>query len=346
MLGRPGDWNETDAVLVHIETARYLDEPLTNRGAYHLHLGSGAWPVRMRLVDGAQLSGRGPALLQLSQPLTVKVGDRFILREVGRRAVVAGGRVLDPHPSGTAALLGRSVAGLLGVVDASPDERATALLAVRGRDLVGRLASDTGGGAPEGAVVAGALALSNEEADQLLAAAQTVVADFHRLNPLRPGIPKASLASSLDLDPAVVDELVSRSPSLRDDGATVAAQGFGGKLTAEQEQAWEDVRATLEAAGPTVPRIKELGIDRELLHVLVREERVVRIGDELIYLPEQIDEIIGRLGRLPGKFTVAEFRDAYGLSRKYAVPLLEYLDGRRITLRDGDFRTLRTPEKG
>ncbi len=78
---------------------RYLDEPLTNRGAYHLHLGSGAWPVRLRLVEGSELEGSGPAILQLSQPLPLKAGDRFILREVGRRAVVGGGRVLDPHPA-------------------------------------------------------------------------------------------------------------------------------------------------------------------------------------------------------------------------------------------------------
>ncbi|MGZ5384335.1 MAG: selenocysteine-specific translation elongation factor, partial [Acidimicrobiia bacterium] len=99
MLGRPDDWYPTDTVLVHIETARYLDEPLTNRGAYHLHLGSGAWPVRLRLVATSELEGSGPAILQLSQPLPLKVGDRFIRRVVGRRAVAGGGRVLDPHPA-------------------------------------------------------------------------------------------------------------------------------------------------------------------------------------------------------------------------------------------------------
>ena len=66
----------------------------------------------------------------------------------------------------------------------------------------------------------------------------------------------------------------------------------------------------------------------------------MRIGDELIYLPEQIEEIVQRLSDLPDRFTVADFRDAYGFSRKYAVPLLEYLDGRRVTIRDGDFRTV------
>jgi selenocysteine-specific elongation factor len=190
--------------------------------------------------------------------------------------------------------------------------------------------------------VVGPLAFSVASAAVLSAGAVQTVTDFHRDNPLRPGIPKASLASLLEVDPAVVDALVGSSPQLRDDGATVAVEGFGGTLTSAQEAAWETVRAGLLASELAVPRIKELGIDRELLHALVREERVVRIGDELVYLPEQIEEIIQRLGDLPDRFTVADFRDTFGFSRKYAVPLLEYLDGRRVTFREGDLRSVRT----
>ncbi|MDH3398937.1 MAG: SelB C-terminal domain-containing protein, partial [Acidimicrobiia bacterium] len=168
------------------------------------------------------------------------------------------------------------------------------------------------------------------------------VTTFHRDNPLRPGIPKASLASRLEVDPAIVDVLVASSAKLRDDGATVAVEGFGGALTGTQEATWGTLRATLQTSGLAVPRIKELGIDQELLHALVRENRVVRIGDELVYLPEQLDEITRRLAELPDQFTVADFRDTFGFSRKYAVPLLEYLDGKRVTMREGDLRRVRT----
>lgn len=340
MLGRPDDWLATESVLVQIDTARYLDEPLTNRGAFHLHLGSGAWPVRLRLVDGSELEVSGSAILQLSQPLPLKVGDRFILREVGRRSVVAGGRVLDPRPAGRISDIRPTTETLLATVAAPVDDQASALLQVRGRDLLVRLSADSGGGKPQGAVIAGPLAFSPESAAALSAAAGRMVTAFHTDNPLRPGMPKASLANLLDVDPGVLDVLVQTSPQLRDDGATVAVEGFGGILTTSQESAWETLRTTLLSSGLAVPRINELGIDRELLHALVRENRVVRIGDELIYLPEQIEEIVQRLSDLPDRFTVADFRDAYGFSRKYAVPLLEYLDGRRVTIRDGDFRTV------
>lgn len=341
MLGRPDDWHPTATVLVQITTARYLDEPLTNRGAYHLHLGSGAWPVRLRLVQASELEDSGPAILQLSQPLALKIGDRFILREVGRRAVVGGGRVLDPHPMARISDVRPTVEILRDVVASPADEQATALLGVRGRDSLERLSADSGGGIPIGAIIAGPLALSERSATGLSAEAAKKVTAFHHDNPLRPGIPKASLASLLEVDPAVVDALVDASGELRDDGATVAVEGFGGTLTSTQEAAWEKLRATLLASGLAVPRIKELGIDKELLHSLVRQDRVVKIGDELIYLPEQIGQISQRLEELPNQFTVADFRDAFGFSRKYAVPLLEYLDRRRVTMRDGDFRSVR-----
>ena len=341
MLGRPDDWVPTDRVLVYVNPARYLDEPLTNRGAYHLHLGSGAWPVRLRLVEASALEDSGPAVLQLSQPLPLKVGDRFIVREVGRRAVVGGGRVLDPHPSARLADLRPTVETLRTVVEGSADEIASALLEVRGRDSLARLSADSGGGTPNDAVIAGPLALARSSAAQLSNEAVQTATTFHTDNPLRPGIPKASLASRLQVDPAVVEALVAGSRHLRDDGATVAVEGFGGMLTSSQEDAWEKLRATLVASGLAVPRIKELGIDQELLHALVRQDRVVKIGEDLIYLPEQMEEIIQRLGTLPEEFTVAQFRDAFGFSRKYAIPLLEYLDARRVTAREGDVRTVR-----
>ncbi|MDH3397899.1 MAG: selenocysteine-specific translation elongation factor, partial [Acidimicrobiia bacterium] len=158
MLGRPDDWHPTATALVHIETARYLDEPLTNRGAYHLHLGSGAWPVRLRLVQGSELDGSGPAILQLSQPLPLKIGDRFILREVGRRAVVGGGRILDPHPMTRISDIRLSVETLRDMVAGPANEQATALLQVRGRDSLARLSADSGGGVPTGAIITGPLA--------------------------------------------------------------------------------------------------------------------------------------------------------------------------------------------
>ncbi len=69
----------------------------------------------------------------------------------------------------------------------------------------------------------------------------------------------------------------------------------------------------------------------------------MRIAEDLVYLPETIDEMKRRLGHLPDEFTVADFRDAMGISRRQAVPLLEWLDASGVTVRRGDQRTLKPP---
>jgi selenocysteine-specific elongation factor len=114
-------------------------------------------------------------------------------------------------------------------------------------------------------------------------------------------------------------------------------------LTDAQEADWAAAARLLEAAGvPALPRIPELGLDPEVIHTLVREGRVVKVSDEFVFLPAQIESIVESLGRLEQPFTVAEFKDATGMSRKYAVPFLEWADGKGgLTVRMGDRRRLR-----
>ncbi len=341
MLGRVGDWVPSDRLLTAFRRARYVDSPLTNRGAYHLHLGSGAWPVRLRSA-GTTPDGREIGVLHVSQPIPVQIGDRFILREVGRRAVVAGGRVLLPEVPRRSADARAAALRLLETLDAEPDQQADALVEIRGVADLGTVAAHTGGGRPTAAVIVGTAALSSSRAASLTQRATNAVAQFHRDNPLRPGMPLASLASALDVPQDTLDALLRTTPALRIDGSVVVSVGFAGGLTAAQEEQFADAARTLADAGLNVPRIRDLQLGDELLHALLRESRLVRISDDFAYLPEQIYEIRTRLADLPDPFTVAQFRDAYGVSRKYAVPLLEWLDRQNATVRRGDLRSVRT----
>lgn len=341
MLGRPGQWSTTRRVLVDLRLARYVEQPLTRRGAYHLHLGSGSWPVRLRMVDGEAIEREGAALMSLPEALPLQMGDRFILREVGRRLVVGGGRVLDPGPPPRTATARSSLAVLRPVLDASPDRRAEALLTVRGRSSGRRLASQSGGGNATGALAAGETVLSSAEVERLGDRAARLVDEYHRANPLRPGMPKASLASRLGVSVELLESLIGADGRLRGEGAAVARKDFRSSLAPDQEQAWEAARSDLAEAGLAVPRLDELGLDEELIHALVRDGRLVRIAGDLGYLPEQISEVQRLLAELPGEFTVAQFRDALDITRRYAVPLLEWLDGAGVTVRDGDLRRLR-----
>ena len=338
MLGRPGEWEPTDRLLALLRRARYVKRPLTHRGAYQMHLGSGAWTVRLRPLPESEMGEDGQlAVLDLDRPAPVRMGDRFILRDSGRRMIAAGGRVLEPAPPPIRAVrAGR----LRGALDGSPDLKAAALLEGRGMETARVLAAHSGGGRPAPALAAGGNFLARERADDLLARARRAVASYHRDHPLREGVPKASLASRLGADAETLTALLSLEPSLEERGSAVAETGFAPALGESETAEWERIREILWEAGLQAPRVEDLAADPELVHMLVREGRLVRVSGQLVYLPEQIGELLDRLQDAPERFTVAAFRDALGLTRKYAVPLLEWLDAAGATVRRGDERSL------
>ena len=340
LLARPDSVSATKRVLVELRTVRSLTEPLTSKGAFHLHLGSGTWPARLRPVGDAEIHESGWALVDLESDLPVTMGDRFILREVGKRAVVAGGRIIDPRPTGRLGDLAASAPALGSVLDDAPAERAQALLEARGFAALADLARDSGGGVPTRALVSAEHAITEKRATSLMAEAADVVRTYQRDNPLRDGAPKASLATSLRISPELFDLLLANSDQLVDDGATVRTADFTARFGEREESAWADARHVL-AGSLAVPRAGELELDAELLHALVRSGRLVRVSDDLVYLPEQVDAIVAGLARLEDGFTVAMFRDEFELTRRQAVPLLEWLDAAGYTRRRGDTREVR-----
>ncbi len=343
LVGSPGQWRETRRALVELRTVRGLGEPLSNRGAYHFHVGSGAWPGRMRVLDGDELAGTGAAIASFATALPLAAGDRLVVRDVGRRAVVAGGIVLDPAPPARPAQARRSLADLRAAAAGDPDRRALALLEARRRAPVGDLAAHSAGGTAAGAVVVDGEAFAAAELDRLGGRAMAEAAAFHEANPLRPGIPTASLASRLGLTLPQLGAVVGRATELVEDGGAVRLADFTWGFGDAEQAAWEAARAALSEAGAAAPRASQLGLGSELLHALLRDEELVRVADDLVYLPADLDAIVTRVADLVDPFTVAEFRDLLGVTRRQAVPLLEWLDRAGVTARSGDTRTVRRP---
>ncbi|MFQ5522669.1 MAG: selenocysteine-specific translation elongation factor [Acidimicrobiia bacterium] len=329
MVGLPAQWDISQRILVSLKSARYVDD-LKPRGAYQLHLGSSS--------HGVTIVGLGveEAVLQTDTPLPVAVGDRFILRDTGRKLVVAGGRVLDPSPGPTREALTVPPPD----PDSSPDRIAADLLRLRGSDLAWRLAAHSGGGTPDTALQVGDRLFDPSRFDALRSETEEAAADYHRRHPLREGMPLATLAEKLGLDLEGAAVVVENSDRLERRGPEVAMKDWNVELSLDQEEQWQKVRVRLEA-DLAVPTVAELGLDPELVHLLIRRGRLIRISDALVYLPDQIGQIRGVLSEMPPEFTVADFRDAIGLSRKYAVPILEWADREGLTVRRGDTRSAR-----
>jgi selenocysteine-specific elongation factor len=177
------------------------------------------------------------------------------------------------------------------------------------------------------------------------------VRDFHRANPLLPGMGKEDLRSRvLPGAPAfLLDALLAADARLVAEGDTVRAREHSVALRQDEEQAREAIERAFEKAGLATPALSEVlagsGVEparaRSLLAILLREKRLVRVGDDLVFHRSAIEGLHAMLaGRKPCSFSVGEFKDWTGISRKYAIPLLELLDRERITRREGDRRVI------
>ena len=190
--------------------------------------------------------------------------------------------------------------------------------------------------------------------DWFLSAGQCLVAavrEFHGAQPLAQGIGKEDLrARVLPGAPALLlDALLASRNEIVAQGDTVHERGRAVTLREDEEQARAAIEGAFERAGLAVPPLAETlaqsGVTpakaRSLLAILLREKKLVRIGDDLVFHAAAIQQLRAMLAaRKPARFTVGEFKEWTGVSRKYAIPLLEYLDRERVTRRDGDARVI------
>ncbi len=146
-----------------------------------------------------------------------------------------------------------------------------------------------------------------------------------------------------------MDALLARSKSLATDAETVRLSSHKVSLKQDEEEASAKIENAFRAAGLATPAMHEVlgksGVEatraRTILQLLLRDKRLVRVSDELVFHASAIQALRALLAQKKGsRFAVPDFKDWTGISRKYAIPLLEYLDREHITRRDGDSRVV------
>jgi len=360
VLGLPGEWRPTRAFEARLRPVRGLDHPITVRGAYKLHAGSAERGARIRLYEAGELTdpNGGFARIRVSDPLVLDVGDRFVVREAGRRETVAGGVVLDVEPPDRS---GRAAARRLeGRESAARKDLPPLLVEERGAVLASDLAILTGirPSAIDGAEPAGAWWVAKGVFDQVVGALEAELTAFHQNHPLSEGLDlqaaRAIVVRELRVarapgEVSVADALLgalSESRRVVREGSTVRLASHTASLAGREEEAGRLVRAVAEAE-PTPPTVQELtlaGFAPEVIEAATRAGMLVRLSRDLVMTPRlvaQAEAVVRGSG--PNGITVSAFREAMGTSRKYALPLLEHLDQRRITVRRGDLRFPREP---
>jgi selenocysteine-specific elongation factor len=329
LLAEPGTSDSTRRMLVSAEPSRGFGE-IPDRGAFHIHTGTASSTAQIRRVNEAVY------ILSLDHGVPATIGDRYLIRERGRQAVVGGGIVIDTQPEQN---IDRDrAAGYAAEFD--PEQAPDLLVRFHGSADLGYLRRATGGREPRSASVIGDSAYSAPFLEDVASRALPIVAKYHEDHPKRPGPANAELASQVGVDRAVVDHVVSASPDLAETAGSVHLASFSHELTDADEAAWKRARMTIEES-LDVPRTSQFPIDVELVHALLRRGDLVQIEPDLAFTDTQIDRILHRVAELSDGFTVSEFKDHFGMSRRQAVPLLEWLDKQGVTLRNGDGRIVR-----
>ncbi|SDG48517.1 selenocysteine-specific translation elongation factor [Klenkia brasiliensis] len=315
----PGAFRETaEADVVLTRTVDKLPAELV------VHIGSATVAARVRPLDGAAVR------LRLAAPLPLRVGDRLLLRDPGSRTV-HGADVRDVDPPE----LRRRGAARARAADLAAGGGAAADLA---RRRVVPLADFTAMGwpVPAGATTVGRWLLAPGLADELAARVPAVVARYRQLRPLEPGPPTAVLRSALDLPDADLVAGLVRPPLALRDGRVVSADGG---LPEPVQRAVTEVLARLAAdpfAAPDAEQLAAAGLGPRELAAAVRDGQLVRVAEGVVLAPGVEERARRALAGLPQPFTLSQARQAWGTSRRVAVPLAEWLDARGVTVRLGD----------
>jgi selenocysteine-specific elongation factor len=290
-----------------------------------VHIGSATVGARLRRLDGPVVR------LRLAAPLPLRIGDRLLLRDPGTRRV-SGADVRDVDPPE----LRRRGAARQRAADLAAQPPGTAGAAT---DLARRrvLRADDfvamGWPVPPDAERIGPWLLAAGLTEQLAAAVRGLVADYRRAHPLEPGPPAEVARRELDLPDAELLPAVVRAPLVLREGRVV--DGSAGLPPAVQS-AVDAIRARLAAdpfAAPEAGDLAAAGLGARELAAAVRSEQLVRIADGVYLAPGIAEEARARLAAIPQPFTLSQARQAWGTSRRVAVPLAEWLDARGITAR-------------
>jgi selenocysteine-specific elongation factor len=372
VMATPARFRPTRRIDVRFELLASA-KPLKPRTRVHFHAGTSETIGEIHLYEKSQLAPgeTGLAQLRLEEDVVLVRGDRFIARQFSPVSTIGGGTVLDPlarrptrrdtdrvsfletlekgsHEDLLKAMTKRNVLGL-----------ASAEIVARTGWLEGELERTAQGLTNTVRIVSPEplLLFSELHFQEICEKLCARVGKFHKENPLLLGITREDLRASLgkrvraETFRCALEELV-RLNRLAVEAEVVKKPGTAITLTPEEERARQQIEEAFGKAGLAVPSVKEvlaqLSIEsrrsEKILQILLREKVLVRVSAELLFHSNallKLSALLAGYRKTKGeRIGVPAFKELTGITRKYAIPLLEYLDRQRLTRRAGDERVI------
>jgi len=371
-----GLYRTTRAVDVRLDYLKSTSRELKHRATLRLHSATYETAAKVVMIDKDTLKPGETAYaqLRLDRPVLLLPGDPFVLRTYSPQATLGGGTVLDPFPPRRRRRSTEALALLQAIEEGAESEKirlmvATGLLSgLSFEDLVSRtgMSAKKLDAALAPLLTSGTIVQMVREPriflarDAFIALRERLSGELQaylRENAMRDGIGKEELKSRIPRrsDPRFFGPILA---SLEKEGKAVTERelvklpGRKGEATTDQAGLQSRIEAELQGGGFEPPTIREL-CDTLLcpekalldhLNFLVRAGRAAKIKSDVFYAPEPLaairEKLIAHL-KEKGEISPPEFRELTGLSRKFMIPLLEYFDSEKVTIRVGDTRRLR-----
>jgi selenocysteine-specific elongation factor len=332
----------------------------------HLHAFTVETIATVNLYEDRQLKPGAEAFaqLRLSNPLLLAPEDRFIIRQFSPVVTIGGGLVLDAAPVQKMALEAR-MAFLKSQASGDPKANLLARIARRAQQGLALSQAVAETGWPKDVIEAqlkqkpavvslGNLLIQTQAFEQVKREILEAAEEFHKQNRLAAGMTAASLRegahSNAEVFNASLDALL-QDRKIETVGELLRLPGRGVVMKDEESESRKVIEQTFAAAGLRVPALKDvlagLKIDQARAHkimtLLLREKVLIKVSDDLVFHQAALTQLRQTLAAqklLSPRLDVARFKELTGVSRKYAIPLLEYLDRERVTKRVGDERVI------
>jgi selenocysteine-specific elongation factor len=365
ILTTPGWLRPTRRLDAQLRMVRGAPHSLRHNEGVTFHLFTSETTARVRLLDADRLApgAEGWVQILLNESLPMVKGDFFVIRSA--EDTLGGGQVVDPNPrrrhrrfspeveerlmmldQGTGEDILLSVTEQWGPCDLTTLSRRSNLPVAEVLERTASLADDGD------VVVLGELGTDNDAVvysaqgwDVLKSKLYVSLQTYHGQYPLRRGAPVQEIRSRLGLSQPIFTRALARLAGesyMVEEAPFLRLPGHEVTLTPKMEQQVSEYLKALGREPYTPPGDQPL--EPELLGVLIDQGQVVRVNPSVVFTAaayrEMADRVVSHL-QSNGSITVAEARTMFNSSRKYVLPLLEYLDQQHITRRVGDERVLR-----
>lgn len=371
---KPGTYQATDLVDAHFYLLKEASSTIKHNMEVVFFSGASEIPSTLRLLGMDVLQPGYSAFIQikLSEPMVVVNGDHYIIRRPSPPETIGGGVILDSRPQKNHRRFNQQVLTRLDeLLKGDPAEIIKQQLERNLINSVEEVVKKTNISLPDGIFLISNL-VSNRELvrldhsqeeilpstllitmrswEKLVDQVTSSLKNFHTQNPLKPGMQRELLRRGLTLPPGRFDLVLNEMSSQKiidQEGTIIMSYGYEVTFSENEEGLATILLQRFQDSPFSPPDYNESQqlVGSDILDALINQGKLVKVSNEVLFSPDTLELLVSKVQvhlQNAGSITLAELRDQVHTSRKFALPLLEYMDDLGITLRKGDIRVLKS----